>query len=160
MRTIAFFIGLSLFLFFINPIQIKAQSIEGCVTNGLTGDPLENAMINCGPWTSITGPDGYYGFFLDPGTYYLTCMYGDLCPFDTTFTLVNNQAIQLDIQLYPCSELIVEPLNIDVTLEPNAQTTETITISNPNEIAVEWYAELEVIPPGNSDDHVEREQQV
>ncbi len=155
MRTMAYIIGLSLFLFFIIPTQTKAQSIEGCVTNGITGYPLENAAIDCGPYTIFTGPDGYYGLFLDPGTYNLTCMYGDLCPFDTSITIMMGQNIELDIQLFPCPEITVEPLNIEVVLDPYSQSTEIITITNPSDLEIEWNAELEIMTSDNTDDFLD-----
>lgn len=147
MRAIVCIIGLILFTFILIPINLEAQSVEGYVTHGLTGDPLENAQISYMLYTTYTGPDGYYLLEgLLPGTYILTCIYGDLCPFDTTLNI--NGDIELDIQLYPCQELIVEPLNIVEVLAPNAQSTSIIAISNPEVANVEWTANLEIFPPG------------
>jgi len=152
MRTRDYFMALCLFVFLLNPTNLNAQSIEGYVTHGITGEPLENAEINYALYMTFTGPDGYYILVgLPPGTYDFTCIYGDLCPFDTTLNLF-GQGVELDIQLYPCPELIVEPPNIVEVIEPNAQSTEMITLSNPGETSVEWSAELEIFPPGNTDD--------
>ena len=156
MRTRDFIIGVFFLISFLYSICLTAQSIEGQVTDGLTGEPLNGAVIDCLFFITYTGPDGYYYLDLLPsGNIHFIFGYGDLCPFDTTITIMMGQSIELDVQLYPCPELLVEPLNIEVVLEPNAQSTEIITITNPGELEVEWNATLEIFPPENTDDFLD-----
>ncbi|RLC25876.1 MAG: hypothetical protein DRH21_03370, partial [Deltaproteobacteria bacterium] len=51
----------------------------------------------------------------------------------------------------PCPEFVVEPLEVEVWLEPNEQSSEIITLSNPGQLSVEWTAELEILTPGSND---------
>lgn len=156
MRTKDYFFGVFLFLFFINFLGSSAQSIEGYVTHGLTGEPLQGAEINCFYYLAYTGSDGYYNIDgLPPGNIHFIYGYGDLCPFDTTITISVSQNIELDVQLFPCPEIIVEPLNIEVTLEPGSQSTEIITITNPGDLEIEWNAELEIMTSDNADDFLD-----
>ena len=52
-------------------------------------------------------------------------------------------------------EFLVDPLSIEIALEPNAQTTVILNLSNPGTLGVNWTANTVVFPPGNSKDFLD-----
>jgi hypothetical protein len=129
-------------------LEVSYGSLEGYVTNGLTGYPIEGATVECGYYITLTGPDGFYSISgILPGTYDIACVYSGFCSYDTTITFYANQIISLNIELYP-AEFEVDPDTLYVTMEPNSQTAETITLNNPGECSVDWSALVEIYSKG------------
>lgn len=123
-------------------------TLEGYVTNCLNGDPLEGATVACGNWAAITGADGYYTISeILPGTYDISCTYFGFCSFDTTITFTQGSVVTLDIELCP-AQFEVDPDTLYVTMEPNSQTAETITLNNLGECSVDWSALVEIYSKG------------
>ncbi|MEZ5198948.1 MAG: hypothetical protein R2764_21985 [Bacteroidales bacterium] len=141
-QKLLFVLILSLFTF---SLYSQEAGVEGYVTHGISGTPLEGAMMLCGPITIITGVDGFYAFSLNPGNYTLSCFYDDLCPFDTTLSLSQGEFITLNIQLFPCPEFLVNPMSVMQQVPMGEQLMDTLILSNPGVSGVDWSAELEIL---------------
>jgi len=117
-------------------------SIEGYLTDCLTGDPIENGTIEIGGLYIITtGADGYFFYeTILPGEWELNYSAPGYClPQETIMvTISGGQTTTIDnLCLYP-AEFEVDPDTLYVTMEPNSTTTEIVTLSNPGTCDVDW----------------------
>ncbi len=132
-------------------------NLEGYLTNCESGIPIEGGTVNIAGYSIITGTDGYFYFeSLPVGTWELTFNAPDYCPPSTQVmvTIEEGMTTTSNICLSP-AEFDVDPNTLNVTLEPNATTTETIILSNPGTCNIDWSAVLEVFPPANTDDFLD-----
>ncbi|MCD4791368.1 MAG: carboxypeptidase-like regulatory domain-containing protein, partial [Bacteroidales bacterium] len=129
-------------------------NLEGYVTEEGTGNPIENALIDVGSgmWETLSEADGYY--YIDSIvvlTWDVTCTKDGYNPASATVTILENQTVQEDFVLSQ-PELIVDPLIVNYTLEPNGTGDTTINISNPGTGTVDWSAGIVVITDDGSKD--------
>ncbi len=130
--------------------------LSGTVTDLATGNPVEGATVSAvGPWQTYsmtTLADGVYSF--DPcqvGTYDMACVANGYNTENATADVtVGNTTVQDFAMTAP--DFNVDPMSLDVTLDPNAMTDETITINNPGNGDVSWSASIVVIDGEPSDD--------
>ncbi len=130
--------------------------LSGTVTELATGNPIEGATVTAvGPWqtyTMETLADGTYSF--DPcqvGTYDMTCTADGYNPMAATVDVtVGNTTVQDFAMTAP--DFNVDPMSLDVTLDPNAMTDETLTVNNPGNGDVNWTASVVVLDNAPSDD--------
>jgi hypothetical protein len=126
--------------------------LEGTVTESGTGDPIEDALVSLGGLGSATtNEDGEY-LIEDVlvGTWTAYCTKEGYNPESASVTIVEDQTTVQDFVL-TAPEFSVDPTSISVVLDPNATTTETITISNPGTGVVNWSASLDVTGDGGDD---------
>ncbi len=132
-------------------------NLEGYLTNCESSAPIEGGTVNIAGYSSITGTDGYFYFeSLPVGTWELTFNAPGFCPpsAQVMVTIEVGQTTSADICLSP-AQFDVEPNTLNVTLEPNATTIETIILSNPGTCNIDWSANLEIFPPSNTDDFLD-----
>jgi len=126
--------------------------LEGTVTELATGNPIEGAEILIDDMTTTTGADGTYLIELVMvGTWDVTCTaegYNDVIISDVE--IFEDLTTTLDITM-TAPIFDVDPMAVDVTLEPNAQTDETLTISNTGNGPVDWSAGIVVIEDEQKD---------
>lgn len=132
-------------------------SLEGYLTNCISGDPIEGGTVEIAGNTVTTGNDGH--FFIESvpaGIWELTYNASGYCPpFDPVMvTIEEGIATSVDVCLSP-AELEVEPTSINVTLDPNATTTETIILYNPGTCNIDWSADLVISPPAIADEFLD-----
>lgn len=136
-------------------LTAQTGSLEGIVSC-TNGQPIEGAIIDVGGiFYDTTDANGYYEFpGLPVGTWDVTCIIEGYDPFINMVEIFENQTTTGNFSV-PCPEFIVDPLNIQVTLEPNASTTETITLSNPGQGSVDWSASLEILTNNATEDFLD-----
>lgn len=128
-------------------------SLEGYVTELGSGNPVEGADISVqGIWQTTTNSSGYYNFAeINTGTWDMTCTAMGYNPDEAPVTILEGQTTGQDFAL-TAPEIDVDPLSIDVTLEPNEMTDETITISNAGNGPLDWSAQIQFM----SDEYKEK----
>ncbi|MCD4788881.1 MAG: carboxypeptidase-like regulatory domain-containing protein, partial [Bacteroidales bacterium] len=142
-------------LFMVRISTAQTGSLEGTVSCS-NGQPIEGAIIDVGGiFYDTTDANGYYEFpGLPVGTWDVTCIIEGYDPFINMVEIYENQTATSDFSV-PCPEFVVDPLNIQVTLEPNATTSETITLSNPGQGSVDWSANLEILTNNATEDFLD-----
>jgi len=116
-------------------------SLEGYLTNCLTGYPIGGATISILDYTTVTTSDGYFYFDLIPvGTWELNYGAPGYCPPITGDMVIIEEGLTTVVDnlcLYPV-QFEVDPDTISVSLDPNSTSSETLTISNPGFCDVDW----------------------
>ncbi len=138
-----------------NELKSQTGDLDVCVSC-IGGDGIPGVIISVGGiYIDTTGIDGCVYFTDIPaGSWTMTCeLEGYNIP-PVTVEIIEDQTTQSDLELY-CPIFMVNPLNIEAILEPNQQTTEIITLSNPGLESVDWSAELEIFPPASTDDFLD-----
>jgi len=122
----------------------------------MNGSGIQGAIVNLGSYTDTTNVNGDFSIYnIIPGYYSLSIYIQGYDPITGWWVeIIDGESIFLDCPV-PCDNFSVDPLNISVTLEPNATTSETITITNGTGEPVSWSAELNIITGSNSDDFLD-----
>lgn len=79
-------------------IPIEA-SIFGTVTDSATRELLEGVQITCGEHTHTTDATGTFSFKVEPGQYPMTFYKVGYARFEDTFTVEEDQSLELEIKL-------------------------------------------------------------
>ena len=158
MKTPKLIFGLCLILLFGTiPFTTKSQtgSLDVCV-HCIGGDGIAGAIISVSNlYIDTTNVSGCVNFSEIPvGTWNVTCEIEGYNIPSSMVEIIEGITTQSNFELY-CPIFIVDPLNIEAWLEPNQQTTEIITLSNPGLESVDWSAYLEVFPPDGTDDFLD-----
>jgi len=124
-------------------------ALEGTVTDGWM-NPIENATItaigNLHPlerYCVTTNDTGYYE--IDPiiaQFYYFTCEAEGFVTFTDTFTVLPGETYIEDV-IMGNPTIDVTPDFVTITLDPNTQGTEFLTVSNDGNAPLGWYANIE-----------------
>ena len=126
--------------------------LEGTVTDLATGNPIEGAEIFVDDMTGVSGSDGTYLIEdVMVGSWDVTCTADGYNPaLVEDVDIFEDQTTTLN---FPMTAPIfdVDPTTVEVTLEPNAQTDETVTISNTGNGPVDWSAGIVVIEDEQKD---------
>ncbi|MCF8367628.1 MAG: carboxypeptidase regulatory-like domain-containing protein [Bacteroidales bacterium] len=127
--------------------------LEGTVTELATGNPIEGAEIDvAGLYMTTTGSDGYYYFEeVFTGTWDVTCTANGYSP-ATASVLIEEGVLTVQDFALGAPELVVDPLIVEIELEPNQMGTETVNISNDGNATVGWSASLNILSENNGDD--------
>ncbi|MCD4683189.1 MAG: carboxypeptidase regulatory-like domain-containing protein, partial [Bacteroidales bacterium] len=129
--------------------------LAGTVTELGTGNPIEGAEILINDMTDETAADGTY--LIDSvmiGTWDVYCNAAGYNPaIATGVVILEEQTTILDFEL-TAPEFTVDPLSVEVTVEPNQTTDETVNISNPGLGTVDWSAAVVVITGDNGTDEM------
>ena len=138
-----------------NESKSQTGDLDVCVSC-IGGDGIPGVIISVGGiYIDTTGIDGCVYFTDIPaGSWSVTCeLEGYNIP-PSMVEIVEGMTTESNFEVY-CPIFMVDPLNIEVVLEPNQQTTEIITLSNPGLESVDWSAELEIFLPANTDDFLD-----
>lgn len=128
-------------------------TLTGTVTEAGSGSPIAGADISVGGIAStVTLGDGTY--LIDDvltGTWNVSCTKDGYNPASATVTIVEDQTTTQDFQMTE-PQMVVNPLAVAVTLEPNQAMDDYVNISNPGNGPLDWSAGVVVIGEGGSDD--------
>ncbi len=127
-------------------------TLTGTVTEAGSGSPVAGADITVGGLVStVTLVDGTY-LIEDvlTGTWNVSCFKEGYNPASATVTIVEDQTTTQDFQLTE-PQMVVNPLAVAVTLEPNQAMDDYVNISNPGNGPLDWSAGVVVIGEGGSD---------
>lgn len=156
MRTRNCIIGLFAFILLLISTRLAAQTgeLEGYV-GCIEGPPIVGAIVTLGGIYSDTTDNSGYFYIADIpiGVYSMTII-KEGYNFPVSEVIIEELSTFVEVIIL-CGGFTVYPLNIEVILEPNAQTTEIITLSNTSGSSVEWNAELEIFPPANTKDFLD-----
>jgi hypothetical protein len=129
--------------------------LNGTVTELASGDPVEGAEITAvGPYstyTFTTGADGIYEF--DPcqtGTYNITCDATGYNLETATVEVTEGNTTTQDFAL-TVPQMIVDPMMMSVTVEPNGMADTTLNISNPGNGSLDWNSALVLLSDETKD---------
>ena len=129
--------------------------LNGTVTELASGDPVEGAEITAvGPYstyTFTTGADGIYEF--DPcqtGTYNITCDATGYNLETATVEVTEGNTTTQDFAL-TIPQMIVDPMTMSVTVEPNGMADTTLNISNPGNGSLDWNSALVLLSDETKD---------
>jgi hypothetical protein len=128
-------------------------TLTGTVAELGTGNPIADADINVGGITStVTLGDGtYYIEDVLVGTWLVNCTKEGYNPASSTVTIVEDQTTTQDFQL-TAPQMVVNPLAVNVELEPNATMDDYVNISNPGNGTLDWTAGVIVTGDGGGSD--------
>ena len=139
-------------------------ALQGTVTDGY-GEPIEGAELTVivdinqlGRYVVYTDSSGYYE--INPmiaQEYDLTCFAAGFVTYTAEIEVIPDAILIHDI-IMGNSTIDVTPPFISITLAPNTQGTEFLTVSNDGNAPLEWYANIEFpealiidIPPNSGD---------
>ena len=106
---------------------VSSGTLEGTVTNALTGDPIIGAEVSAGSSSTLTlGPDGSYSMSINPGDYDVTCSLEGYESETQTATIESGETTTLDFQL---NESAVPPAG--------PVTAELVPVDNDN-VLIRW----------------------
>lgn len=74
-------------------------TLFGTVTDSATREPLEGVQITCGEHTYTTDVTGTFSFKVEPGQYPMTFYKVGYAKFEDTFTVEEDQSLELEIKL-------------------------------------------------------------
>ena len=133
----------------VNVFEVAYGILDGTVTDA-SNTPIEDAMITIGSLSAMTGSDGTYAITgILVGDYTVTCTATGYNPTSADVTIVENVTLTQDFTL-TAPQIVVNPLSIEIELEPNAMGDEFVDISNPGNGLLDWSAA--VIISDNSED--------
>ena len=106
-------------------VGIPPGTVEGNVTDTDTGNPIENATVVMGAYSTTTDGSGDYSIDVAPGTYDLVCSFGGYEDYtETGIVVASNDLITVDIALQhlynPPEELTIQYTPPNVILQWNA----------------------------------------
>lgn len=131
---------------------IAPGTLDGTVTDAASGDPIEGASIDVGGvYMTTTASDGTYEIpEVLTGDWDVYCSMTGYPTEMAAVVITEGQTTTQDFVL-AAPEFSVDPMELNVVLEPNATGTEVLTLENPGLGDVEWSASLSVAGD-NSDD--------
>jgi hypothetical protein len=111
--------------------DVTYGNLEGYVYKYGTTDPISGAVVSFDTYSATTGGDGHYLISNAlTGTYDVTCTAtGYFTETVTGVQILDGQTTSLDYYL-KWAEIVVNPTSFSVTLPPDAQTDEYLTITN------------------------------
>jgi len=119
--------------------EFEYGSLEGYVTELSTSAPIEGAIVHCGGYEDITGPDGYYLIEdIVVGTYNITCEaigYNDILV--EGIEILADQTTNQDFAM-TAPTMEINPLTINESIEPGDSLTTYITVSNNGNGPLDW----------------------
>jgi hypothetical protein len=143
--------GPDVFIDNVNVFEVAYGTLAGTVTNLANSAPIEGAIINVGSASGTTGSDGTYNIpGILVGNYIATCSATGYNPATAPVTILEDQTTTQDFSL-TAPDFIVNPLSVEVTLEPNQLLDDYVNMSNPGLGTVDWDAGIVVIEDGGSD---------
>ncbi|MEZ5082617.1 MAG: GEVED domain-containing protein [Bacteroidales bacterium] len=120
-------------------------NIEGYVIKNSGGSPVSGAsiVINSGTYSTVSGPDGYFEMTdVLVGNWSITCIADG---YNTIFGMVsvsNGNTTITDFNL-TAPTMDIFPQSINIIIDPNAQSTEIIDITNNGDGELYWTAYVE-----------------
>ncbi|MCD4698923.1 MAG: T9SS type A sorting domain-containing protein [Bacteroidales bacterium] len=140
-------------IFVSNLVFAQTGSLEGIISCD-QGAPVEGAIVVvAGQYTDTTNADGY--FFIEgiPVGFHFAqvIVEGFTTVYGSVVQIMSGQVTFFDYSV-PCPELTVAPLTLDVIIEPNATSTEFLTLTNPDEGIIEWSADVVILTDKNPED--------
>ena len=120
-------------------------SVSGTVTDAITNDPIEGAVITLGiSYTDTTNSSGFYNIEnTEAGTYTLTCELTGYETFTTEIDVEGNETIDIELQILTgIDDPFALQNNVSVTNYPNpfnSKTTISYNISVNNIVRIEIY---------------------
>jgi len=126
--------------------------LEGFVTEAGSGNPIEGAEIDiAGMYQTTSGSDGYY-YFDDvfTGTWDVTCT---ATGYNSGYASVTIEEGVLTVQDFELGVpgFSVDPLEVEVTMDPNSMQDETVNINNPGNGDVDWISSVVFLMEGTDD---------
>ncbi|MCK4359933.1 MAG: carboxypeptidase regulatory-like domain-containing protein, partial [Candidatus Cloacimonetes bacterium] len=131
-------------------IEPEYGALQGTVTDP-DGIPIEDAQITVmgelhpfGRYTVETDPFGYYE--IDPiiaQFYDFTCECFPYYTVEDTFTVFPDSTLVYDVVM-GIPEIVVTPPSVTITLNPDTQGEEILTVSNPGTAPLDWHASIVV----------------
>lgn len=128
-------------------------SLSGTVTEVGSGNPVDGATVDvgAGAYTTTTLANGTYSFAeILAGDWDVVCSKDGYNPemANVNISQGNNTVQNFGLT---APQLVVTPLDVTHTLEPNAFGEETVSISNPGNGDVSWTASLNIIGDNGED---------
>jgi hypothetical protein len=113
-------------------------AITGSVTNSVTSQPVEGAVVAAAAYTRAAGPTGSYGTLsVLPGTYTVTASARGFLPQTITVTVANGETLSRDFALQPVpiientsTQLSAESCAINGAPEPGETVTLSVSLQN------------------------------
>jgi hypothetical protein len=137
--------GPDVFIDNVNVFEVAYGDLAGTVTKLSNGTPVEGANISLGSLSTTTGSDGTYSITgILVGNYLVTCNALGYNIETANVTILENQLTTQDFSL-TAPQMIVNPLSIEVEVEPNGQTDEFVNINNPGNGPLDWSAQIQVL---------------
>ena len=140
----------SLFFLFTNNSfgQASVYGYVGCIG----GPPFEGVIVTVGIYADTTDINGNYEIDDIPAGYYtITFNIPGSPPTSYGIDLPDGMATNADLELN-CGNFAVDPISLNVVIEPNATETEILTLTNTGDAPVQWSAEIEISNGNNADD--------
>ncbi len=129
--------------------------LNGTVTELASGNPMAGVMVTAtGPYETYsmaTMSDGTYEF--DPvqvGDYMMTVEMAGYNVMMADVTIIVGQTTTEDFAM-TSPTMDIDPLAINVTIDPESQLTENIEISNNGDGELHWSAQLELLTDGTDE---------
>ena len=138
--------------YYVNIITPEYGVLDGYVTTNTGGAPIEGATISVanGNFTTTSGSDGYYEFpNILAGTWPISCTMPGFNPISSTVAIDASQTTVMDFAL-TAPTMDIDPLSIDIVLDPFATGTDYIDISNNGDGPLAWNGQLQIIDGKNS----------
>lgn len=128
--------------YMVNIVAPSNGSLEGYVTENAGGAGVAGALVSAGNgnYTAISGSDGYYMIpEINQGDWSVSCTREGFNPVTAEVSIVAGNTTTQDFALTaPTMEL--DPMSIEVMIEPDATTTEYVTIANNGDGPLHWNA--------------------
>jgi len=127
--------------------------LAGTVTESGSGNPIEGAEVMIDDMTDVTLADGTY-LIEDVmiGTWDVYCNAVGYNPAVATGVVILEEEVTIQDFVLDAPEFIVDPLIVNVTLEPNQLLQEVVTLENPGNGAIDWSAAVIVLEDDATDD--------
>jgi hypothetical protein len=119
--------------------------LEGIITELTNGSPVEGATVTVGEIASGTSDAGGY-YYIDQvltGTWNAICTKVGYNPSIASVIIQTDLTTSQNFQLTQ-PQLVVSPLSVSVSLEPNTTAEETLNISNTGDGPIDWNAEITI----------------
>ena len=98
-------------------IHVPAGTLNGTVTDIVTGHPIADAEISIGDSLVTTDSLGYYSVYIYTNHYLVTCSADDYYADSRYVTIVDNAVTQADFMLAPITDQIIPPVDLIGTIQ-------------------------------------------
>ena len=114
----------------VEAVILGTGMIEGVVTDGITSNPVVDAVITAGEYETMTGADGSYSLDVVEGTYDVTCIAVGYAPQTTSDIAVGNgDVVTVDFEMFDQAN----PPHSIVAEVNDEDTAVTVTWSEPGQ---------------------------